>query len=88
MNRPNVRHAIVGKLVATGLLLAGPAPTRAADHGDVPQLDLIGRSDALLTDLPVFRRGDRLVLALGTNPAIPPSVSEYVFPSDLVLAAR
>lgn len=56
----------------------------AADHGDTPLLTNLGRSDAKLTDLHVFVRGDKLVLAVSTNPAVPPSAADYVFPSDVV----
>src|SRR4029079_13072812 len=39
--------------------------------------------DANITDLHVFVRNDKLVLSVATNAAIPPGVSQYLFPSDL-----
>jgi hypothetical protein len=73
-------------LGAAAILLAWNRPGGGADHGDVPQLGQMGRSDAMLTDLHVFRRGDNLVLSLCTNPNIPTSVGQYIFPSDLTLS--
>jgi len=67
-----------------GLAAAWPI-ARRADHGDAPILINAARHDGRLTDLFAFTRGDKLVLALCTNPAIPPGVSEYTFPSDLKL---
>lgn len=64
--------------------LAAPTPS-LSDHGDTPLLQTIGRHDARITDLYSFVRGDQLVLVLCTNPAIPPGVSTYLFPSDLKL---
>jgi hypothetical protein len=70
--------------------LAGGA--RAADHDDTNLLKALPRHDARITDLHVFTRVQRgpwwlpqrnLVLALSTNPTIPPGVGTYVFPSDL-----
>lgn len=74
-------------LLAT-LVLAALSPLAPSDHGDTPLLDAIARPDAKLTDLHVFTRGDRLVLALSTNPAIPTSATSYVFPTDVVFAVR
>jgi hypothetical protein len=69
-----------------GLLhLLQPAPLAAADHGDMAYLAGIGRSDAQITDFFAFTRGDDLVLVLCTDPAIPSSVTEYLYPSDLTL---
>jgi hypothetical protein len=48
-------------------------------------LKSIGRTDAQITDFYAFVRGDNLVLALCTDPAIPPGVTEYLYPSDLTL---
>jgi len=55
----------------------------AADHADTPFLIENGRPDARLTDLHVFERNGNLVLSVATNPAIPTSATEYIFPSDL-----
>ena len=70
---------------ALALGLAAGAPARAADHGDTPLLQSIPRHDARVTDLFAFVRGADLVIAVGTNPAIPPGVSDYQFPADLEL---
>ncbi len=59
------------------LLLVG------SDHGDVPTGMTGPRQDANLTDLHAFVSGPNLVLALSTNPAIPPSATSYVFPTDV-----
>lgn len=61
----------------------GPAPVAPADHGDTPLLASLGRPDARLTDLHVFTRGDRLVIAVSTNPAVPPGVTSYLWSSDV-----
>jgi len=74
--------AATGALVAA-LSLAGGA--FAADHGDTPLLSAIPRNDAKISDFFAFVRGDELVLALGTNVAIPPSATTYTFPADLTL---
>jgi len=55
----------------------------ASDHSDSPQGPAGARADANLSDLHVFRVGQNLVLSLCTNPAIPPSATSYVFPSDV-----
>ncbi|MCA9131309.1 MAG: hypothetical protein KDB22_29695 [Planctomycetales bacterium] len=57
----------------------------AADHADAPLLGAIGRSDAQITDFYAFTHGDDLVLALCTNPAVPPDVSTYHFAPDLTV---
>ena len=62
-------------------LLGGVAS--GADHGDTPILGMIGRTDAQITDLHVFLRGEDLVLALCTNPAIPSIATSYRFAPDL-----
>lgn len=83
-------HAIrgfkrVAALCAGALVcaLAGLSVVRASDHGDTPLLIGAGRHDARITDLHAFTRDDKLVIALCTNPAIPPSVTDYRFPSDV-----
>ena len=58
-------------------------PAQAADHSDTPLLSSIGRNDAKLTDLYAFKRGENLVMIVGVNPAIPPSASDFVFPTDV-----
>jgi hypothetical protein len=62
----------------------GLALLQASDHSDVP-LSPTGmpRQDANLTDLHAFVVGPNLVLALSMNPAIPPSATSYVFPTDV-----
>ncbi|MBI2956451.1 MAG: hypothetical protein HYY26_03965 [Acidobacteria bacterium] len=55
----------------------------ASDHSDAPQAMGITRQDANLTDLHAFVVGSNLVLALAMNPAIPPTATGYVFPTDL-----
>jgi hypothetical protein len=54
-----------------------------SDHSDTPLVQGVLRQDGNITDLHVFVRDGKLVLAVATNPAIPPGVSQYVFPSDL-----
>jgi len=61
----------------------GPPPLPPADHGDTPLLASLGRPDARLTDLHVFTRGDRLVIAVSTNPAVPPGLTSYLWSSDV-----
>ncbi len=73
----------LGLTLTLGLIVTPAA--RGADHGDTPLLTSIPRHDARLTDLHAFLRGDDLVLSLCTNPAIPPGVTDYLFPADLVL---
>ena len=72
-------------LLVTWVAATDPLPSSAADHSDTPLLTAIGRHDARLTDLYAFTNGDKIVFILCTNPAIPSSVSEYIFPSDLTL---
>ena len=68
------------------LLFAAVLPLAASDHSDVPSINGLNRQDANLTDLHAFTVGDHLVLALSMNPAIPPSATTYVFPSDVTFA--
>ena len=58
---------------------------RPADHDDTNGLKAIPRHDARLTDLHVFTVGDKLAIAVSTNPMIPKTASSYTFPSDLSL---
>jgi hypothetical protein len=60
----------------------------ASDHSDSPQGPSGARVDANLTDLHAFTVGQDLVLSLCTNPAIPPSATSYVFPSDVTFELR
>jgi hypothetical protein len=57
----------------------------ASDHDDTPLLKEIPRHDARITDLHVFTVGDRLVIALATDPTIPPGVTSYAYAQDLHL---
>lgn len=70
-------------LLAVSLLAPRPAAVLPADHGDTPLLASLARPDARLTDLHVFTRGDKLVIALCTNPAVPPGLTSYVWSSDV-----
>jgi len=70
-------------LLVLASLFAAVLPLAASDHSDVPSINGFDRQDANITDLHAFTVGNRLVLALSTNPAIPPSASTYVFPSDI-----
>jgi hypothetical protein len=76
--------SVMSTLVAVLSLLALlPSPPVVSDHSDTPLLQSLARQDANITDLHVFTRGGNLVLSVATNPAIPPSVTQYLFPSDL-----
>lgn len=65
------------------LVACGWALMDASDHSDAPRLGTLVRQDANLTDFHAFVSGPNLVLALSTNPAIPPSATSYLFPSDV-----
>lgn len=65
------------------LTLAALSLLTASDHGDAPIGPAGPRQDANLTDLHAFVVGQNLVLALSTNPAIPPSATSYLFPTDV-----
>jgi hypothetical protein len=82
MRRAAVRLATAFVVVAS-ICCASPHAARGSDHADTPLLTSIGRHDARISDLFAFTRGDRLVLVVCTNPAIPGSVVEYVWPDDL-----
>lgn len=69
---------------ALALAAALVTPAVASDHDDTNVLKVIPRHDARISDLFAFVRGENLVLILCTNPAIPPGVAEYVWPTDLV----
>ena len=86
MRRQTFRCTLVLALTAlSAIWCAAPDAARASDHGDTPQLISTGRHDARITDLFAFTRGNRLVLILNTNPAIPANVTTYQWPSDLKL---
>lgn len=73
--------------MAAALAMAGAAATLlASDHSDVPKIGEVPRQDANLTDLHAFVAGTNLVIALSSNPAIPPGAATYVFPSDVSFA--
>jgi hypothetical protein len=72
-------------LFAALALLVPTLPVRASDHGDMGSLTPLGRSDARITDLHAFTRGDKLVLAVCIDPTIPRTVTQYSFPRDLEL---
>jgi hypothetical protein len=65
------------------LTLAALGILSASDHSDAPIGTTGPRQDANLTDLHAFVVGQNLVLALSTNPAIPPSATGYLFPTDV-----
>ncbi len=70
-------------LPLAALLFAGLGLLVASDHSDVPVGIAGPRQDANITDLHAFVVGQNLVLALATNPAIPPGATSYVFPTDV-----
>jgi hypothetical protein len=71
-------------LASFWLLLAVDVAPKASDHGDTPFLVGLGAHEARITGFHAFTRGDRLVLALSSNPAIPSSVTSYEFPANLI----
>lgn len=77
-------HPVCAALLAV-LALSAPPSVPMSDHGDTPLLQTLGRQDANITDLHVFTRDDKLVLAVSTNPAVPPGQGSYLFPADLEL---
>ena len=85
MRRQTIRCTLFLALAVLSVWCAAPNAARASDHADTPQLISTGRHDARITDLFAFTRGNRLVLILDTNPAIPASVTTYQWPSDLKL---
>ncbi len=78
LTRGSVSLALLVFVGTGGALLA-----QAADHSDAPVQSPLVRQDANITDVHVFVVGSNLVLALATNPAIPPSADSYVFPTDV-----
>jgi hypothetical protein len=78
-----MKRSASARVLVLAFLLTAVAPLLASDHSDVPSISGLDRHDANLTDLHAFTVGDRLVIALSMNDAIPPSASTYVFPSDV-----
>lgn len=78
-----IKQVILG--VSLAALSFMPSSRPFSDHGDTPLLTSVGRHDARITDLFAFTRGSDLVIALCTDPTVPPGVSTYAFPSDLDL---
>jgi hypothetical protein len=70
---------------ALASLVLASVPSFASDHDDTPLLKEIPRHDARITDLHVFTVGDRLVIALATDPTIPPGLTSYEYARDLHL---
>lgn len=85
MRRPSSRRTPCLAFAFLALCCIAPNAARASDHADTPLLVSTGRHDARISDLFAFTRGNRLVLILNTNPAIPASVTTYAWPSDLKL---
>lgn len=85
MRRPASRRRLCLAFAFLALCCTAPNVARASDHADTPLLVSTGRHDARISDLFAFTRGNRLVLILDTNPAIPASVTTYAWPSDLKL---
>jgi hypothetical protein len=83
-----MRKSLVGVMAlaaVTGLLLLGYL-AKSSDHDDSPLRAMEARQDANITDMYAFVRGSDLVMILSTNPRIPPTVSEYTFPTDVEFA--
>lgn len=83
--RTSLRQLSLCALFGLTAYLARPGMLAASDHGDTPLLINANRRDALITDLHVFIRDGRLVLAGCFDPAIPPSATGYTFASDLIV---
>jgi hypothetical protein len=66
-------------------LLCSSVTVRSSDHADTPMLAGAGRHDVRITDLHAFVRDGNLVLTVCMNPTVPATVSEYVFPSDMLI---
>jgi hypothetical protein len=83
--RASARRLSIAFVVFMAVWCASLNAARGSDHADTPLLTSIGRHDARISDLFAFTRGDRLVLVVCTNPAIPGSVVEYAWADDLEL---
>ncbi len=83
MESRNWRPSALGifGMIAAGLVTGWTL--RASDHSDAPQMNDLIRQDANLTDLHAYLVRRNLVITLASNPAIPPDVTDYVFPSDV-----
>jgi hypothetical protein len=79
---PIGRQAI-GLVGVLAVVILSGVTMRASDHADMPFMFQQMRNDANISDFWVFVRGNNLVLALGTNPALPAGVREFVFPTDV-----
>ena len=79
LKRWSLSFALFAFMVAGSALLA-----QAADHSDAPVLGSQVRQDANITDIHAFVVGPssnpNLVLALATNPAIPPNGGQLSVP--------
>jgi hypothetical protein len=84
MTRCNWNLHVIAAVIAVSMLGGGAA--HASDHDDTPLLKSVGRHDARITDLFAFIRGEKLVLIVATNPAIPVGVTQYLFPDDLSIS--
>jgi len=80
-----MKRRIFPALLMVAAWCGGSAVATASDHDDTPLLKTIQRHDARITDLFVFLRGQNLVLAVCLDPMIPPTVTHYVFSSDLTV---
>ncbi len=78
---PRLREIVAGLLI---LVVAASFAT-GSDHGDTPLLIDAQRHDARQSDLFVFNRGDKTVLAVCLDPTIPPAATSYQFAADLTV---
>ncbi len=72
-------------LSAIAIPVRGPSTVLGADHSDAPALAAAKRDDARLTDFHAFVVGGRLVLSECLNPTTPPTLTKYLFASDLIV---
>lgn len=79
----NRRTVLLSSIVLLLILFSGGKKIESADHADAPILGTIGRNDAKITDLYAFTDRNQMVIVLCTNPAIPPSVTDYTFQDDV-----
>lgn len=73
--------ALLAALVLCASTWAGTAG--ASDHGDTPQLSDLKRDDAKIADFYAFSRGDRLVLVITVQAALPADPIQFRFPTDV-----
>lgn len=76
---------VIGLATLAGLLLLRYL-AKSSDHDDSPLRQMEARQDANITDMYAFVRGSDLVVILSTNPRIPPTASDYTFPTDVEFA--